>query len=368
MIMSGYYFVHPLRDNDRDLSTYNYTTYPGHDGDGGKNKVDINSDGTQYSTARNKIVSMIDGTIVGCGTYDTGDGYVKIEANENNGESVCEPIKSMRYIHVLVDDELSSKEGTTVKRGDFIGYVASPTDNGYGTATGPHLHVDFSINKNLDKIMEPFSRDNLDGYLGPDSDDYNYDIYSKLCSEAGIGVDENTYILPYAIWARKPQTGSTTSIENGTEVDCSSISGQAPIDVGYYTEYDIMEWAEGTAQYQVYEKWRNEDNNPKWKDDLAILNNRYLVAVATSDYGTNFGYVGDMIDIVLTNGEVINAIIADAKNITGDSTGAQWGHQSYTGLNIVEFEIKGGTGDDISTPDNWRGQTITKIIVGNSVL
>ena len=121
-----------------------------------------------------------------------------------------------------------------------------------------------------------------------------------------------------------------------------------------YTNYTYFydRWTNGTNQRAVADIWnaygRNGDRG------IATINGRYLVAVSTT-----FGGVGDYIDIVLTNGEVIPCIIADAKS-ANDRNYTPYGHRLGGGcIDGVEWESIGAKSDiDIS---GWAGVPIDYI-------
>lgn len=121
-----------------------------------------------------------------------------------------------------------------------------------------------------------------------------------------------------------------------------------------YTNYTYFydRWTNGTNQRAVADIWnaygRTGDRG------IATINGRYLVAVSTT-----FGRVGDYIDIVLTNGEVIPCIIADAKSVN-DRNYTPYGHRLGGGcIDGVEWESTGAKSDiDIS---GWAGVPIDYI-------
>lgn len=351
----SYYFAHPLKDNGRDLSTYTYITYSGHDNGLSPNKVDISSIGN-YSTDGNKVVSMTAGTVIDAGTFDSGIGYVVIKA-----ESAAEPVTKVRYLH-LDNRNLAVKAGDQVAKGQLIGYVAPYDENGrygFGEGTGAHLHVDFGDDPNDESVnFEDFAP--LPISKLPNDLNYDESIYQRLCSLSGVTSSlSSTYFWPYMLWAQKP-----VDIIQGNEIDLSGVTGQARIDVGYYTEYDT-DWATSSNQRRIYDKWVSQGK--PYDNHLAVLNGRYLVAVATEDSGGHIGHVGNEIDIVLKNNNVIRAIIADAKAVNIDPNATEWGHSSNTGLNIIEFEIENGSDPLNHTPEEWKS-TVSKIIIGENIL
>ncbi len=121
-----------------------------------------------------------------------------------------------------------------------------------------------------------------------------------------------------------------------------------------YTNYTYFydRWTNGTNQRALADIWdaygRTGDRG------IATINGRYLVAVSTT-----FGGVGDYIDIVLINGEVIPCIIADAKS-ANDRNYTPYGHRLGGGcIDGVEWESTGAKSDiDIS---GWAGVPINYI-------
>ena len=96
---------------------------------------------------------------------------------------------------------------------------------------------------------------------------------------------------------------------------------------------------------------------------IATINGRYLVAVSTT-----FGGVGDYIDIVLSNGEVIPCIIADAKS-PNDSNYTPYGHRLGGGrLDGVEWESFGAKEDIDITGWAAVGISYIQLYPGQSIL
>ena len=84
-----------------------------------------------------------------------------------------------------------------------------------------------------------------------------------------------------------------------------------------------------------------------------------------------FGYSGDKVSVILSDGTVINCLIADTK---GDDSGTnKYGHDGWNGgINIVEWCAIGPTNNNVTNtlPDisGWKGKTVKSIINGGSVL
>lgn len=121
-----------------------------------------------------------------------------------------------------------------------------------------------------------------------------------------------------------------------------------------YTGYDKFygKWTKGTKQRELSEQW-GAAGKPS-SNGIATLNNRYLVAVSPK-----FGKVGDNIDIVLRDGQVINATIADSK---GNDATSEWGHvlTSSGAVDVIEWEASGPKSEiDLGT---WRNVGVDKIV------
>ncbi len=121
-----------------------------------------------------------------------------------------------------------------------------------------------------------------------------------------------------------------------------------------YTSYSYFygKWNSGTAQKEIADQWGNAGKPSS--NGIATLNDRYLVAVSPK-----FGKVGDNIDIVLEDGKVIQATIADGKGADATSS---WGHvmTSSGAVDIIEWEASGAK-EDINL-GNWKNVKVAKII------
>lgn len=121
-----------------------------------------------------------------------------------------------------------------------------------------------------------------------------------------------------------------------------------------YTSYTYYygRWNQGTGQKALSEQW-GAAGKPS-SNGIATLNDRYLVAVSPK-----FGSVGDHIDIVLSDGQIILATIADVK---GEDATSEWGHvlTKSGAVDIIEWEATGAKSDiDLGS---WANVTVDKII------
>lgn len=137
--------------------------------------------------------------------------------------------------------------------------------------------------------------------------------------------------------------GEGRTIEIPASVDQSGICAN-------HTQYD-RSWASGTTQRELYEQWKN--NGKSSSNGIATLDNRYLVAVSSK-----FGKVGDNIDVVLNDGQVIHAKIGDMK---GSDAQSEWGHQmDGYGYDIIEWEATVPQSQiDLGS---WRNKGVSKIV------
>lgn len=126
------------------------------------------------------------------------------------------------------------------------------------------------------------------------------------------------------------------------------------------TEYDLWfeDWAGGTNQRQVADEWASKGR--KWKDDIASIDGRYLVACTTT-YGT----VGDRLTFYLSDGTAIPCIMADAKSMS-DPGCNMWGHAD--GQNVLEFEVRSarfrsdGNPGSASWMPSWAGKRVVRCV------
>ncbi len=121
-----------------------------------------------------------------------------------------------------------------------------------------------------------------------------------------------------------------------------------------FTKYTGFHWV--YAQGEVFNQWVSAGSQSS--NGLATLNGKYLVAVTKK-----FGQVGDNIDIILDDGQVIPAIIADTKN-PGDSNYTEWGHALAGGnrcIDVIEWETVVNTRNEFSL-GTWGNMRVNKIV------
>lgn len=133
----------------------------------------------------------------------------------------------------------------------------------------------------------------------------------------------------------------------------------------YYDTGSPMVWASSSAQAVLADKWKAAGS--QFKDGIAILDGRYLVATTTK-----FGSVGDDIDVTLENGLTLKCTIADIKS-PGDANWTEWGHVSNGSTNVIEFEVERAKAVETGTnPGNpgwlpeWRSNVVKVKNLGGS--
>lgn len=152
-------------------------------------------------------------------------------------------------------------------------------------------------------------------------------------------------------------------VMSGTAIDIPNNIIQAGISA-IYTNYIAFRWAYN--QGKVFDMWNAAGR--KSNRHIATLNGYYLIAVKPI-----FGKVGDKMSVILNDGTVINAIMADAKGAENGTSGAAlYGHNQGGRINVLEWEaFDGTTGNYVRTPPDlsgWEGKTVKKIINGGSIL
>lgn len=149
--------------------------------------------------------------------------------------------------------------------------------------------------------------------------------------------------------------------ENKNETNTITIPSQYGGGIKSYEYYEIN-WAAGTNQRALYNKWVNAGK--QYNNSIAVYDNRYIVACTPK-----FGSVGDKVNWTLDNGEIIKTIIGDIKN-TSDAGANEWGHSN--GAVVLEFCVASGytsvTGSVTSTMPQWNSRVAKAELLGESVL
>lgn len=116
------------------------------------------------------------------------------------------------------------------------------------------------------------------------------------------------------------QGGATGGVINVPQTDYNSYT---------ITEYDRINWAQGSRQRELYDMWYSQGH---WTTGIATIDGCYLIACTPT-----FGQVGDYVTFYLSDGTAIPCIIADEKN-TNDEGCNSYGHDN--GHSVIEFEVK----------------------------
>ena len=122
------YLCHPLGDLSQDPNFWFYTYH-----DHGVSKLDF------YAPEDSSVYAMMPGVVESSMVDSYGGGnFIKIKSTDNNYSRITGYPLYLRYMHLNVR---LVKTGDIVHAGDLIGYSGNT-----GKSTGPHLHLDMSIN------------------------------------------------------------------------------------------------------------------------------------------------------------------------------------------------------------------------------
>lgn len=148
-------------------------------------------------------------------------------------------------------------------------------------------------------------------------------------------------------------TGKVHNIPDPVPLYGGGTSSQSGIT---FDDMETEHYADTTWVYDcktVREAWKKAGS--KSSGYIATLDGRYLVAISEDLADT-----GDAVDIVLANGQVIRAIIADTK---GPKRVSMYGHLQTGGVSLVEFEgVPGYLKHVVSAHSSWKGQKVKQII------
>ena len=275
-----------------------------------------------------------------------GKNYGTIEENfSNNSYYQGQFIGAKRYYSTgttnavggqsLVGDEYLTK-GTTSPTPELI---LSPTSRrAYLAGT----HGAEMLNLHSGDVVVPYNETKKllsDGTLTPLG---NMGAFAK-------GTKGFTNKLSSLFGKKKNQNNQNNNSTSNNNSSLSNAQSQQPtgtrIDIpdglGYVTTY--MHWTSITSPDSLQYKLR-QDSGTHYTGDFATINGRNVVALTDT-----FGWVGDYVDLYLSDGRVVNGIIGDIKDQTpAHGTPANhWGH--YDGKNVLEFVMRPGyTGENPS--------------------
>ena len=151
----------------------------------------------------------------------------------------------------------------------------------------------------------------------------NIDQYNETGSEADKKVALSYFTLERGYTASNFGTGA--KITAGTTINIPS---------GLGAVHTYMGWqcitSRNSNQYKLMEAIGGVDNHFD-SEGFGRINGRYVIACTTT-----YGNVGDYVDFVQSNGNVIKCVIGDIKS-RNDAGCTEWGHKY--GQNIVEFVV-----------------------------
>jgi hypothetical protein len=225
---------------------------------------------------------------------------------------------------------------------------------------------DDTTSDNADKVMGNYIR-----IIMRDLDDTvveNVEDYMKL-DEGASGVSivgGNTFVIPESVLAA----------QEGRQITYEAINR---------SELGMSQWSQGTNQRAIYELWKEDKKATNGTTTGDIESGAAVVTIDGKDYilvalKSGFGNVGDYVQITFENGEVIDAIIGDAKGsddgsfmATGDHGEMDYGHSvSGSDCNVLEVMIKGKASGNTYVPGDtsglkWWGKKVTQIVNAGSI-
>ena len=195
---------------------------------------------------------------------------------------------------------------------------------------------------------------------------YDADTNKVTCIEgnyndsmAMTSYDANSRITYYA----HPASGGSAK-NSSFGCSSSSVGSGETINIpdGLGTVHSFMGWQCITSPTSNQYKLREDSGEHYDSDGFGKIGDRYVIACTTT-----YGEIGDYVDFVLENGEVIHGVMGDAKN-QNDAGCNKYGHQD--GNCIVEFVVDKAKWYDNAHPgdpaigyhEEWRGQAITKAV------
>ncbi len=195
-----------------------------------------------------------------------------------------------------------------------------------------------------------------------ESQDVSVETLDETPEESAVEVQEDIVIEPQVEQPVEQQAevvAPPIEPSSGESANVVSIPGDVKQTgiIGNNTNYSYYygKWSKGSQQKKIAEMW-NEQGRPNDRG-IATLNGRYLVAVSPI-FGTN----GDIIDVYLEDGTIINCIIGDAK---GSDATSQYGHMFGRSVDVIEWESFGSR-EDIVLGD-WADKNVVQIVNKGSI-
>lgn len=205
--MAGY-FIHPLSLNGIDVNKFEVSTYSGHDKNSNQpTKMDIfRGDTGLTSMGGLKVCAMASGKVLMASLSGEGDGMVVVSTTTDSSSPDSKlSIKKIRYIHLKVSS-IQVEVGDTVIKGQYLGDIAKAGEEGYGTASGEHLHIDLSTDSStvVESSMALVSKSKL---ISNYNEYINEDKYDTLVGLNGGTLskwkDAEYVAIPYLIITEK---------------------------------------------------------------------------------------------------------------------------------------------------------------------
>ena len=191
-----------------------------------------------------------------------------------------------------------------------------------------------------------------------DPDDVNWGDLDGMMSDLGLA-DQNGPTQ----WGVGGNSGGGSVMGGNSIGSGETITLPNDPTIGNNIQHEFWQTNTNKSSPQVY--LMNKAGIHTDSDGICIVDNRYVVAVAPT-----FGRVGDYIDVQLSNGQVVHAIIGDIKN-PNDSNYTQWGHRYPQGINVLEFCIDQKRNDWVGHQSNgktvykchpeWKGAHVTSV-------
>ena len=165
-------------------------------------------------------------------------------------------------------------------------------------------------------------------------------IVSTSPSSSGQGAELHT------------QSGQVASIVRTIEVPSNVRQTGVIRNYTNYT-YFYNRWSRRSIQRTLADIW-NQQGRPS-SGNIATISGYYLLAMSPI-----FASTGEIVSIELANGQVINAILGDAK---GADAASPWGHVIRGAVDIIEWESigPGQSGSTRIDLGSWEGQKVIRV-------
>lgn len=209
-----------------------------------------------------------------------------------------------------------------------------------------------TIEQKEEVLVEPVEE------IKEESQDIPVETLDETPEEPAVEVQEDIVIEPQ-VEQQVDVVAPPIEPSSGESANVVSIPGDVKQTgiIKNYTNYSYFygKWNKGSGQERVAEMWA--EAGKQQNNGIATLNDRYLVAVSPI-FGTN----GDIIDVYLEDGTIINCIIGDAKG--ADAT-SQYGHMFGRSVDVIEWESFGSKENIVI--DEWADKNVVQIVNRGSI-